>query len=31
MIVAAFADGDRDALRELVDQDVFDAYSDAIA
>ncbi len=31
MIVAAFADGDRDALRSLVDQDVFDAYSDAIA
>ncbi len=31
MIVAAFADGDRNALRDLVDQDVFDAYSDAIA
>jgi predicted lipid-binding transport protein (Tim44 family) len=31
MIVAAFADGDRDTLRSLVDQDVFDAYSDAIA
>lgn len=31
LIVAAFADGDRDALRALVDQDVFDAYSDAIA
>jgi predicted lipid-binding transport protein (Tim44 family) len=31
MIVAAFADGDRDTLRQLVDQDVFDAYSDAIA
>ena len=31
MIVAAYADGDRDALRTLVDQDVFDAYSDAIA
>jgi predicted lipid-binding transport protein (Tim44 family) len=31
MIVAAFADGDRAALRQLVDQDVFDAYSDAIA
>jgi predicted lipid-binding transport protein (Tim44 family) len=30
LIVAAFADGDRDALRALVDQDVFDAYSDAI-
>jgi predicted lipid-binding transport protein (Tim44 family) len=31
MIVAAFADGDRDMLKQLVDQDVFDAYSDAIA
>lgn len=31
LIVAAFADGDRDTLRTLVDQDVFDAYSDAIA
>ena len=31
LIVAAFADGDRDALKALVDQDVFDAYSDAIA
>jgi predicted lipid-binding transport protein (Tim44 family) len=31
LIVAAFADGDRDALRALVDQDVFDAYSDAIS
>ncbi len=31
LIVAAFADGDRDALREYVDQDVFEAYSDAIA
>lgn len=31
MIVAAFADGDRDTLRALVDQDVFEAYSDAIA
>ena len=31
MIVAAYADGDRDTLRALVDQDVFDAYSDAIA
>ncbi|MEY2759055.1 MAG: hypothetical protein RIR33_2833 [Pseudomonadota bacterium] len=30
LIVAAFADGDRDALRDLVDQDVFDVYSDAI-
>lgn len=31
LIVAAYADGDRDALKTLVDQDVFDAYSDAIA
>lgn len=31
MTVAAFADGDRDLLRQLVDQDVFDVYSDAIA
>ena len=31
LIVAAYADGDRDALKALVDQDVFDAYSDAIA
>lgn len=31
LIVGAFADGDRDALRALVDQDVFDVYSDAIA
>jgi predicted lipid-binding transport protein (Tim44 family) len=30
MIVAAFADGDRDTLRQLVDEDVFDVYSDAI-
>lgn len=30
LIVAAYADGDRDALRALVDQDVFDVYSDAI-
>jgi predicted lipid-binding transport protein (Tim44 family) len=30
LIVAAYADGDRDALRQLVDDDVFDAYSDAI-
>lgn len=31
MIVAAFADGDREMLKQLVDQDVFDAYSDAIS
>jgi len=31
MIVAAFADGDRETLKQLVDQDVFDVYSDAIA
>ena len=31
LIVTAFAEGDRDALRALVDQDVFDVYSDAIA
>lgn len=31
LIVAAYADGDREALKALVDQDVFDAYSDAIA
>lgn len=31
MIVAAFADGDRETLKQLVDQDVFDAYSDAIS
>jgi len=31
LIVTAFADGDRDALRTLVDQDVFEVYSDAIA
>lgn len=31
LIVAAFADGDRDALKQLVDDDVFEAYSDAIA
>jgi predicted lipid-binding transport protein (Tim44 family) len=30
MIVAAFADGDRDMLKQLVDDDVFEAYSDAI-
>jgi predicted lipid-binding transport protein (Tim44 family) len=31
LIVTAFADGDRDALRALVDQDVFEVYSAAIA
>ena len=31
LIVAAYADGDRDVLKSLVDQDVFDVYSDAIA
>ncbi|MBU6318204.1 MAG: 39S ribosomal protein L45 [Alphaproteobacteria bacterium] len=31
LIVAAFADGDREALKSLVDQDVFEAYSDAIS
>jgi predicted lipid-binding transport protein (Tim44 family) len=31
MIVTAFAEGDRAALRTLVDSDVYDAYSDAIA
>ncbi|MEP7209450.1 MAG: Tim44/TimA family putative adaptor protein [Alphaproteobacteria bacterium] len=31
LIVAAFADGDRDALKTLVDDDVFEAYSDAIS
>jgi predicted lipid-binding transport protein (Tim44 family) len=31
LIVTAFAEGDRDALRALVDQDVFEVYSDAIA
>lgn len=30
MTVAAFADGDRETLRNLVDDDVFEAYSDAI-
>jgi predicted lipid-binding transport protein (Tim44 family) len=30
MIVNAFADGDRDALKALVDEDVYEAYSDAI-
>ena len=31
LIVAAFADGDRDALKSLVDEDVLEVYSDAIA
>jgi predicted lipid-binding transport protein (Tim44 family) len=31
LIVNAFADGDRDALRVLVDDDVFEAYTQAIA
>ncbi len=31
LIVAAFADGDRDALKSLVDEDVFEVYSEAIA
>ena len=31
LTVTAFADGDRDSLRQLVDQDVFDVYSAAIA
>jgi predicted lipid-binding transport protein (Tim44 family) len=31
LIVAAFADGDRDALKLLVDDDVYEAYSDAIS
>lgn len=30
LIVNAYADGDRDALRSLVDDDVFEAYSQAI-
>jgi predicted lipid-binding transport protein (Tim44 family) len=30
LIVNAFADGDRDALRQLVDDDVFEVYSQAI-
>lgn len=30
MTVAAFADGDRATLRQLVDDDVYEAYSDAI-
>lgn len=31
LIVAAFADGDRESLKALVDQDVFEAYSEAIS
>jgi predicted lipid-binding transport protein (Tim44 family) len=31
LTVSAFADGDREALKVLVDQDVFEAYSEAIA
>ncbi len=31
LIVNAYADGDRDALRSLVDDDVFEVYSQAIA
>jgi predicted lipid-binding transport protein (Tim44 family) len=31
MIVAAYADGDRDTLRTLVDDDVMEAYTAAIA
>lgn len=31
LTVAAFADGDRDTLRQLVDDDVFEVYSAAIA
>jgi predicted lipid-binding transport protein (Tim44 family) len=31
LIVNAYADGDRDALKQLVDDDVFDVYSEAIA
>ncbi len=31
MTVAAFADGDRETLRQLVDDDVYEVYSDAIA
>ncbi len=30
MTVAAFADGDRETLRQLVDDDVYDVYSEAI-
>jgi predicted lipid-binding transport protein (Tim44 family) len=31
LIVAAYADGDRDALRQLVDDDVMEVYNAAIA
>jgi predicted lipid-binding transport protein (Tim44 family) len=31
LIVNAYADGDRDALKQLVDDDVFEVYSEAIA
>lgn len=31
LIVSAFADGDRAALKPLLDEDVYEAYSDAIA
>ena len=31
MIVGAFADGDRDALKQLVDDDVMEVYASAIA
>ena len=31
LIVNAYADGDRDALRQLVDDDVFEVYTQAIA
>jgi predicted lipid-binding transport protein (Tim44 family) len=31
LIVAAYADGDKDALRQLVDDDVMEAYTAAIA
>jgi predicted lipid-binding transport protein (Tim44 family) len=31
LIVGAFADGDRDALKQLVDDDVMEVYSTAIA
>ncbi len=30
MIVTAYADGDRETLKQLVDDDVYEAYSDAI-
>lgn len=31
LIVSAYADGDREALRSLVDDDVYEVYSDAIS